>query len=277
MESNKNDWKLCPIPAFPKAASALDYHEIEINLESTRAQEPLVDVSQYDLATASYYARKDGLNPPYYKTFASASEQIFVRKTVAEKLVVVNKSLEPYQAELLLLDGYRPISLQKELWQHFINQAKLRLTDPTEEECIQFAGLYCSDPTGFDANDFRTWPTHATGGAVDLCLRSKDHKEPLYFGSIFDDAAEVSSTDYFEYLQRGLSSSLVEAKENRRLLYWAMTRAGFANFPYEWWHYDLGTQMWVMNSPGFERKAVYGLAELPAEAQAKPSAKSPEN
>lgn len=26
-----------------------------------------------------------------------------------------------------------------------------------------------------------------------------------------------------------------------------MVEAGFASYAYEWWHFDLGTQMWVVN------------------------------
>jgi hypothetical protein len=45
--------------------------------------------------------------------------------------------------------------------------------------------------------------------------------------------------------------------ENRKLLYNAMTRAGFTNYPEEWWHYDFGNQFWgFINS----NKAKYGIA-----------------
>jgi D-alanyl-D-alanine dipeptidase len=33
---------------------------------------------------------------------------------------------------------------------------------------------------------------------------------------------------------------------NRRLLYWTMREAGFTNYPYEYWHYDYGDQMYVL-------------------------------
>ena len=36
-----------------------------------------------------------------------------------------------------------------------------------------------------------------------------------------------------------------EAQANRRLLYWVMTEAEFANNPTEWWHYSWGDQMWA--------------------------------
>ena len=67
-------------------------------------------------------------------------------------------------------------------------------------------------------------------------------------GSIFDDDAEVSHTDYFETARNtAQSSSELEARGNRRILYWAMKSVGFENYHYEWWHYDYGNQMWLMN------------------------------
>lgn len=262
--THEENWRILPIPIQYDSATALDYHNIPIDLCSKEAEEPLIEISEYGLASANYYARSDGLNSPYYKKFASALEQIWLRKTVVEKLARVNKKLAAYRVELLVLDGYRPIALQNELWNHFIQQAKIAMDNPSEEDCLQFAGLYCSDPRSYDENDFRTWPTHNTGGAVDLTLRSIETKEPLFFGGIFDDASEISSSDYFERIKENrLSSSFIEAKRNRRLLYWSMLSEGFANFPYEWWHFDFGTQMWVMNSQQTKESAVYGRADAP--------------
>ena len=81
-------------------------------------------------------------------------------------------------------------------------------------------------------------------------------------GSIFDDADAISFTTHFESFEL-TSQSGIEARRNRRLLYHAMTAAGFVNFPFEWWHFDFGTQMWVMNGNLQSTKALYGRAELP--------------
>jgi D-alanyl-D-alanine dipeptidase len=37
----------------------------------------------------------------------------------------------------------------------------------------------------------------------------------------------------------------LEARSNRRLLYWLMTEGGFASNPNEWWHFSWGDQMWA--------------------------------
>ncbi|MES1200940.1 MAG: M15 family metallopeptidase, partial [Pseudomonadota bacterium] len=102
----------------------------------------------------------------------------------------------------------------------------------------------------------------ATGGAVDLTIVWQDG-EPLYMGSLFDDATALAGTDRFERDMDEPSFSHDEARANRRLLYWLMIEAGFSNHPDEWWHYSYGDQMWAihMGKPA----ALYGLAEPDAE------------
>ena len=50
-----------------------------------------------------------------------------------------------------------------------------------------------------------------------------------------------------------------EARANRRILYWVMAEAGFANNPTEWWHYSWGDQMWAKLRG--EPAALYGACD----------------
>ena len=36
-----------------------------------------------------------------------------------------------------------------------------------------------------------------------------------------------------------------EQQQNRKILFDAMTAAGFTNYPAEWWHYSYGDRMWA--------------------------------
>jgi D-alanyl-D-alanine dipeptidase len=243
-----------PIPWNAHPRTALDYKNIRVDLNDPRSGEALVDVSEWGIAGRGYYARTDGLNAPYHRRFASALEKVFCRRSVAERLGQANERLAPSGVELFVLNAYRPIALQRELWAFYIDQARERLDNPTESDCVAFAGEYCSDPRAYNESDSRTWPTHITGGAVDLTLRIRHTGELLFMGGVFDDPADLSHTAYFEKIdaehateQRRLPLSDSEALRNRRLLYWAMTEAGFANYPFEWWHFDWGTQFWVTN------------------------------
>ena len=46
---------------------------------------------------------------------------------------------------------------------------------------------------------------------------------------------------------------------NRRLLFHAMTGAGFTNYRGEWWHFDFGNQRWA--NIAAVPHAIYGAAE----------------
>jgi D-alanyl-D-alanine dipeptidase len=59
-------------------------------------------------------------------------------------------------------------------------------------------------------------------------------------GTRFDDFRETANTAYYE--KPGLNE---EIRNNRRLLYHTMLKAGFSNLPTEWWHYDYGTKFWA--------------------------------
>jgi zinc D-Ala-D-Ala dipeptidase len=252
-----------PVPLMKDAPTAADYHQLPIT--KPQSDEDLVEITKFGIACDSFYFRKDGLNAPYYRQIEGSLETAWCRESVARKLQKVNQTLNECALELLVLDAYRPTNCQESLWSFFIEQARNILgPQATESEQSRFASQFCSNPTSFDPADPQTWATHVTGGAVDLTLRRLGTGEPLYMGSIFDDPSELSNTDYFE--RQDLSNlSSFEARKNRRILYWAMSLQEFANYPYEWWHFDFGNQMWVQNSPSsVGRIAWYGAVEPPA-------------
>ncbi|MEM7223834.1 MAG: M15 family metallopeptidase [Pseudomonadota bacterium] len=268
------DLRARPIPIRPGAPTSRDYGALAIDLEDPRAGEPLVDVAAYGIAGIGFYGRTDGHNAPYHRAFDGALPGVWVRRSVAERLVRVNRRLAAYGVELFLLNGYRRIALQQAIWDFFMAQARAQLDDPSEADCATFASTYCSDPRAFDPADSRTWPVHATGGAVDTTLRLRADGQQLLMGGLFDDPAEVSHSDYLEAKLGALGGdawrltlSEREALANRRLLCWAMAEEDFANYAYEWWHFDWGTQLWALAAPpdGPPRRAFYGLAQDPEE------------
>lgn len=262
------------VPRLQKNASALTYHEIPINRADPRAEDPLVRLADYGIAGEEYYSRADGLNAPYHRCICSGSADLKARKIVAEKLQKVNARLTGLGLELFVFDAYRPVSCQRALWNYFIAEAERILGAASREKLIEYAGKYCSDPTNYDPYNYKTWPTHLTGGAVDLCLRRKADGELLFMGGIFDDASELSNTVWFEKERSSAapaqaasiqttfdrrSASAIEAMRNRRLLYWVMHEEGFENFSSEWWHFDYGNQMWVKNrQDGSKEQAFFG-------------------
>ena len=250
-----------PVPQSPVAIDTDEYQQVSIDSQSKQFAEPLVDLAAFGIATENFYGRSDMLNAPIHQRFPSSMNSVYARRGIARRLATVNTLLAPYGIELLVFDAFRPVSVQQELWDWFIAEARRTLANPSEQDCRRFALRFCSDPRHFDANNASTWPTHSTGGAIDLTLRELGSGRPLHMGGIYLDPSEVSRTRHYEENLRANSRSDIEAQRNRRLLYWSMVRAGFVNYPFEWWHFDCLTQAWVMNK-GFPKglKAAYGLA-----------------
>ena len=149
----ESDFADRPIPGHAHPPTALDYKNVPVDWGDRRSSEALVDPIEWGIAAHGYYARTDGLNPPYHRGFASASERVFCRRSVAERLSKANERLLPLGVELFVLNGYRSLELQKELWDFFIQKGRESLDDPTEANCVAFAGEYCSDPREFDHSD----------------------------------------------------------------------------------------------------------------------------
>jgi D-alanyl-D-alanine dipeptidase len=164
----------------------------------------------------------------------NAIGECWLRSGVAIRLRAAADALaEPFG--LVVYDGWRPRHLQDELY-------LAALADP-------------SIPPGFLAkpsiDDERPAP-HESGGAVDLALT-------------IDGNAVAPGTDFDATTSHAFAAALETApgpaREIRRLLYWAMSDAGFVVYEGEWWHFEYGTRRWaaIVN-----RSPIYGATRPPA-------------
>lgn len=246
-------WLATPIP-LASATDALGYGEIPV-VCGPLWDEPLVAVGAYGVASVAWYARADGGNAPYGRALPGADPVVRARRSVAERLAAVNAALRPHGLALLVWDGWRSIACQQAIWDFFVAVGRARLPGAGEDELRAFAGRYASDASRFDPDDARTWPTHTTGGAVDVTLIDADGRA-LPMGTAFDEASPLTPSGKAEVGGEGGADPAWRA--NRRVLHGAMRDAGFVNYPGEWWHFDWGTQMAARFAPG--HPAVYGPA-----------------
>ena len=178
---------------------------------------------------------------------------MWLRKSLVEKLVLVNERLKPFDAELFVHDAHRTVACQQGLWDFFYSRAKQRDPDGSEKDHRANALKYIVDPVAFNEEDSRTWPAHTNGGAVDLTLRDSITGELLEMGAKFEEDTPASVGDYFEReLKDGHIEEDDQRLQNRRLLNWAMTQEGLLNETAKvFWHYDWGNQIYVRASRAF--------------------------
>jgi D-alanyl-D-alanine dipeptidase len=129
---------------------------------------------------------------------------VYIRKVVGDSLVAANKYLlKNFSLKLKVFDAYRPLSVQKIMWEIM----------PNED--------YVANP--------KKGSRHNRGAAVDVTLVDLAGNE-LDMGTKYDDFTEKAFTTYEDLPEQIL--------KNRRLLKDTMIKFGFIPFKSEWWHYD---------------------------------------
>jgi D-alanyl-D-alanine dipeptidase len=114
--------------------------------------------------------------------------------------------------KFIIFDAFRPISVQKKLYQQVKGTPKAH---------------YVAYPT---------YSIHCYGFAIDLSLLDENGKA-LDMGTEFDDFSELAEPRYeVKYIRSGKLTKIQNA--NRLLLRSVMKRAGFHQLQREWWHYE---------------------------------------
>ena len=121
----------------------------------------------------------------------------------AHRLAAVQRKLAARGLGLKVWDCYRPLSVQKKLWDI--------VPDPR----------YVADP--------KSGSRHNRGASVDLTLVDARGRE-LPMPTTFDEFSEKA--------HRSFMNLPAQAIENRQILQDAMESEGFIGLPTEWWHFD---------------------------------------
>lgn len=128
----------------------------------------------------------------------------WLHEKAAKALQEVQIDLAQQGLGLKVYDGYRPLSVQRKMW-NLIHDAR-----------------YVSNP---DVSRGR----HTRGTAVDVTLVDKVGNElPMPTG--FDDFTARAHRNY--------SDLTPKQKKDSKLLEAVMKKHGFDSFPFEWWHFD---------------------------------------
>lgn len=248
-----------PLGAEVTRAAALrpGYRDHPMNLTDPRIDDPVAELRDHGINGANAYHTPTA---PYHHRIDGSVPDLLLRKPLIERLQGVNAQLADYGLELWVFDAWRPIAVQNHFHDRWMPDY-LRGQHPDWDAARIAAETEKYWARGADGpiNPLSP-PPHATGSAVDLTIRYIGGAE-LFMGTIFDDVSEASNTDAFEGDAPLMAFSPREARANRRLLYWLMTEAGFANNPTEWWHFSCGDQMWA-RIKGVEA-AYYSTAPVP--------------
>ncbi|HYM65478.1 MAG TPA: M15 family metallopeptidase [Candidatus Sulfotelmatobacter sp.] len=222
------------------------YSDIPSEIAMEGWKETPIKESSHPLVLLNGLDEKIQVRPMYYILgIAGTSDAMYLRSGASERLIEATKSL-PTGYSFVVFDAYRPISVQTEI---FIAQRRIfknMYPELDEDSITKMTETYVSLPS----TDPKKPSPHSTGGAIDLSICDNNGKL-LDMGTEWDSFDIRSRSSYF----RGVSDV---SHNNRKLLYQALERVGFTNYPEEWWHYDFGNQFW---GHILKKEAIYGLIE----------------
>lgn len=161
-------------------------------------------VNLKDYSTDFVYDMKYATTDNFLKAKVYDCAECFLRLKTVKALVKANKEFIRKGYRIQLFDCYRPLDIQKRMWQIVSNPE------------------YVADPA--------KGSIHNRGGAVDITLVDSEGLA-LDMGTSFDFFGPEAS-HHFENLSD-------EVKQNRVLLKQIMQENGFVSFDSEWWHYNL--------------------------------------
>lgn len=155
---------------------------------------------------------------------------VHVRACVAERLATAAQHL-PKGTRLEFVEGYRPPQLQERFFDEYSSRLRTLHGDLGDEELTLLASRFVAPPAV---------APHPTGGAVDVTLCRADGEE-LDMGTRVNASPE--ETRLACYTDAAVRPA---ARRNRAVLVAALTRAGFVNYPPEWWHWSYGDRYWAL-------------------------------
>lgn len=192
--------------------------------------EPLVDLRKY---LPNVVIRID-------KQRIRREKTVYLRNTVAQMLAKADSYL-PKGLRFVIGDAWRPAFVQCSIYFDFVSKGKKRYPGLSYANILKEIKKYVAPWKGLGVSG------HMTGGAIDLRLADRSgRKIPM----------RSKSLDYRENAlsnQPKLSASL---RRNRQILFDAMEKAGFTNYPLEYWHWNYGDYQWAKR--GKKSNAFYG-------------------
>jgi D-alanyl-D-alanine dipeptidase len=179
-------------------------------------------------------------------------DYIKLRESVYLKLIEAQKTL-PNGLQFCVYEGYRSLKLQHKLFHDRYLLLKQEHPDWDHVQLFHETTKLVSPVTNLDG--FRNIPPHSTGAAIDIYLIDNNKR-------IVDMGIKVA--DWMQDIDGSISktdSSKISniSRQNREIMSSSLTKAGFVNYPGEYWHWSYGDRYWAFHVGA--KEALYGTVE----------------
>jgi D-alanyl-D-alanine dipeptidase len=169
------------------------------------------------------------------------TNETLLRNAVARRLEFIGQAVKKINPnwKLQLLEGYRPLELQKRMFDQQLQ--RLAADFPDKDELMQAAHQFVAVPEVAG---------HTTGGSVDVQIIDEIAECPLDFGTKYLDFNDKTATNSTKITP--------EQTALRAMLSKLMEYYDFYDYPGEWWHFDFGNKEATLAQFGLSRPALYG-------------------
>ncbi len=227
-------------------------YENLLTIEEGNSLETMVPVSEFEIFSC----------PRTNDMKIYTGNEVFVRKTVAEKLVMVNSALswelgdvvkltrgkfKGKKLEIVVTYGYRHPEIQQRYFNErlasndvYYFQLEYKLPEKELHGLVHNL-IAVPDVAG-----------HPTGGAVDVTLYAN--------GIELDMGTKIADFSKPELIPTFSPHITPEQLENRLVLRAHMLSQGFAPFNGEWWHFSYGDKEWAYWY--YQKKSIYQQIEF---------------
>lgn len=174
------------------------------------------------------------------------TKSYWVRSGLGKPLLNVADTLKKHNLFLHVEYAYRSFEQQKAIFEFYVEKTIKDYPQADKASILKMAGVYaaCNPATA----------AHMGGAAIDVTLRDQHH-QPVDLGAEYLDNSPQAETF------ASLLPKVIKAR--RKLLVSAMEAAGFANYPFEFWHFSYGDRIaaYIQHKPF----AVYGPVKFAAQ------------
>ena len=192
----------------------------------------------YEFASTSAKTQREHRSGGSLRRSEEQIKKDTLRGKVAEMLNNAEKCL-PEGISFIVSDGWRSIQVQERYHNQFKRKLKRENPDWKEGKVARETTRLCPLPSLEKTG-------HASGGAVDIELCRKGQR--LHFNTKKLPFIESIRSD-----QQKLSKIILK---NRKLLFDVLGKAGFINYPEEYWHWSYGDYRWAKELK--KKETIYG-------------------
>ncbi len=192
------------------AAAQVSCDKSDFEAVSTVIDDAVYDIRYYSSNNFTGH-RINGYNAPI----------AYMTKEALNALNLAARDLRKQGYRLLIWDTYRPQKAVDDFVEWINNPDNIgdKTFYPNLKKSDLIKGNYIAEKSG-----------HTRGSTIDLTIIKKDGSF-VDMGGTFDLFSEISHPDYKKLTRL--------QKKNRKILYNAMTKAGFKGINSEWWHFTL--------------------------------------